>query len=512
MFMKKQFSRFIGALLATVSVQASSGIPVDTTQLTRPADTMNSVPAGILTPSSVETRLGKLTFENGMPSEDTAQRAYDNLDFQRGVNAFLDGIPLASIAALKTGLKSIGASNNALPIFANQLDSRSLFLTANTESIYGLGWLDLKATPLIVETPKNVLGFINNAAFLHVGDVGNAGPDKGKGGKYLLVGPEWNGKYNPDDYTAVYQSTSYGNWIVLRGFLGNDKGQTAVNNISNQFKVYPLGDKAKNIELLNVSGVKFNTVHSNDFDFYKEIDSMVQYEHKNFLSPERLGLLNSIGIIKGVKFNPDARMKSILTESAAVGNATARAQLFQPRNKKQFIYPDKQWFNAYGNSGYDMTRDSGGRDLDARTKFHLAFTGVSPAMDLKLVGAGSQYGIITKDQNSQSFNGSNTYRLRIRANVPAKNFWSVVLYDVQHRSMLRTDQLHPSITSYTPKLTINDDQSIDLYFGPSKPNIEGVNWIKTDPEANWFGIFRLYGPEQAWFDKTWQLNDIEKVN
>jgi len=128
------------------------------------------------------------------------------------------------------------------------------------------------------------------------------------------------------------------------------------------------------------------------------------------------------------------------------------------------------------------------------------------------VGAGSQYGIITKDQNSQSFNGSNTYRLRIRANVPAKNFWSVVLYDVQHRSMLRTDQLHPSITSYTPKLTINDDQSIDLYFGPSKPNIEGVNWIKTDPEANWFGIFRLYGPEQAWFDKTWQLNDIEKVN
>lgn len=509
--MRSILTRFVGALLTTISVQAISTDLVDTTKLSRPTDTIEDVPAGILTPNSVNTRLGTLTFENGMPSEDTAQRVYDNLDFQRGVTAFLDSIPLASIASLKSGLESIGASNSALPIVANQMDSRSLFLTANTESIYGLGWLDLKASPLVIETPENVLGFINSAAFLHVGDVGNAGPDKGKGGKYLLVGPDWSGKHNPSDYTAVYQSKSYGNWIVLRGFLGLDKGQTAVSNIANQFKVYPIEDRPKDIKLLNISGVKFNTIHSNDFDFYKEIDAMVQYEHKNFLSPERLGVLNSIGIIKGVKFDPDARMKRILTESAAVGNATARAQFFHPRNKKQFIYPDKQWFNAYGNSGYDMTLESGGRDLDARTKFHFAFTGTSPAMDLKLVGAGSQYGIITKDKNNRSFNGSKTYRLRVPANVPAKKFWSVVLYDIQHRSMLRTDQLHPSLTSYKPDLKINDDQSIDLYFGPTKPKIEDVNWIKTDPKANWLGIFRLYGPEQAWFDKTWQLNDIERV-
>ncbi len=365
---------------------------------------------------------------------------------------------------------------------------------------------------MIIETPKNVLGLINSAAFLHVGDVGNAGPDRGKGGKYLLIGPDWNGNYDADDYTAVYQTKSYGNWIVLRGFLGNDKGKVAVSNMANQFKVYPLGSPSKDIQILNVSGVKFNTIHANDFDFYHEIDALVQYEHKDFLNPERLGLLNAIGIVKGSKFDPDARMKKILIEAAAVGNATARAQFFHPRERSQFIYPDKKWFYAYGTSGYNMTRDSGGTDLEARTKFHFAFTGVSPAMDLKLVGAGSQYGIITKDKSNQSFNGSKTYRLRVPANVPVEKFWSVVLYDVQHRSMLITDQPHPSITSYTPELSVNADQSIDLYFGPTKPEIENANWVQTNPESNWFGIFRLYGPQQAWFDQTWQLNDFELID
>ena len=223
------------------------------------------------------------------------------------------------------------------------------------------------------------------------------------------------------------------------------------------------------------------------------------------------GLLNAIGIAKGKEFAPDARMQKILTEAAGVGNATARTQLFHTRNKKQFIYPDKQWFNGFGGTGYDMVLDTGGRALDARTAFHFAYTGITPAMDLKLVGAGAQYGVVVKDADGKSFKGNNGYRLRVPPRVPVKNFWSVVLYDVQHRSMLITDQRFPSITSYAENMVVNNDGSVDIYFAPEAPEGMENNWIKTDPNGNWFTVFRLYGPQQAWFDHNWQLNDIEPL-
>jgi hypothetical protein len=480
-------------------------------QYDKPEDVLENPPQDILAPDSVETRLGTLSFENGMPSEETVRLVYDNLDFQRGVSAFLNGVPVASLAAMKAGLKSVGVNNNTVALSMERLDSNSLFLTANTESIYAFSWLDVENSPLVIETPPDILGFINDAAFRYVGDVGNAGPDRGKGGKYLVVGPGWHGDYDESEYSAVYHSNSYGAWFVQRGFPGTDNGATAVRNFKQELKIYPLGTTPQNVQLLNISGVKFNTIHSSNFEIYREINSVVQSEHEGFLDQETLGILNAIGIAKGKKFAPDDRMRKILSEAAAVGNATARAQLFHTRNKKQFIYPEKQWFNGFGGTGYDMLLDTGGSALDTRTAFHFAYTGITPAMDLKLVGAGAQYGIVVKDADGNSFKGSNNYRLRVPPKVPVKNFWSVVVYDVQHRSMLITDQKFPSITSNAESIRMNDDGSMDIYFAPEAPEGMENNWIKTDPNGNWFTVFRLFGPQQAWFDQTWQLNDIERV-
>jgi len=499
----------ITSILMSLLSGASSA--AEYSQYHKPKGVIENVPQDILTPDSIETRLGTLSFENGMPSEETVKLVYDNLDFQRGVSAFLNGVPVASLAAMKAGLKSVGANNSTVVISMGGLDSHSLLLTANTESIYAFSWLDVKKSPLVIETPPNILGFIDDAAFRYVGDVGNAGPDRGKGGKYLLIGPDWHGDYDKSEYSAVYQSSSYGVWFVQRGFPGTDNGAIAVRNFEQKLKIYPLGTAPQGVQLLNVSGVKFNTIHSSNFEIYQEINSVVQYEHEGFLDRETLGVLNAIGIAKGKEFAPDARMQKILTEAAAVGNATARTQLFHTRNKKQFIYPEKQWFNGFGGTGYDMVLDTGGRALDARTAFHFAYTGITPAMDLKLVGAGAQYGVVVKDADGKSFKGSNGYRLRVPPGVPVKNFWSVVLYDVQHRSMLITDQKFPSITSYAENMMVNDDGSVDIYFAPEAPEGMENNWIKTDPNGNWFTIFRLYGPQQAWFDQTWQLNDIEPL-
>ncbi|MGB5054370.1 MAG: DUF1254 domain-containing protein, partial [Nitrospirales bacterium] len=296
------------------------------------------IPETISTPDSVETnRLGTLEFVDGFPTDDTTQKVYDNLDFMRGVEAFLNALPGASVEAARVGFASQGASDNqTVLMMENLMDSKSLFLTPNTESVYSMMWLDTKQGQLVLETPPNVLGVIDDHWFQYVGDVGNAGPDRGKGGKFLLLPPGYTGKV-PEGY-HVFRSPTFGNLFFWRGFLDNGSTTTAVNNTKQFTKVYRLSE-AENppkMKFINVSGKAFNTIHANDFHFYEEVNDIVQYEPNEAFHSETLGLLAAIGIEKGKPFAPDARMKTILTESVAVGNATARAIIFRTRMKEAY--------------------------------------------------------------------------------------------------------------------------------------------------------------------------------
>jgi hypothetical protein len=470
------------------------------------------IPASITTPDSVETRIGTLEFFDGFPDDATTQTVYDNLDFMRGVDVFLNAVPGASAEAIRTGWASQGADNNqTLLIMENLMDSKSLFLTPNTESIYSMAWLDTSEGPLVIETPPNVLGIIDDHWFKYVGDFGNAGPDKGKGGKYLLLSPGYEGEV-PEGY-FVLRSPTYGNLMFFRGFLENGSTKTAVANSKKYFKVYSLAD-AKNpppMKFINVSGREFNTIHANDFHFYEEIDAIVQYEPNEALNAETLGLLASIGIEKGKEFAPDARMKKILTEAVAVGNATARALTFRPRIDGVYYFPDRKWFTSFPGGSYEFLTQPGVRNLDARVLFHYYATGITPAMALKMVGIGSQYAAATTDSEGKPLDGSKTYKIHLPPNIPARNFWSFVVYDNQTRSMLQTDQQFPSISSLKQGVVINPDSSVDVWFGPEAPEGHEANWVQTVPGKGWNVLLRLYGPEQAWFDKTWKPGDFELV-
>src|SRR5580700_3853248 len=145
------------------------------------------IPSSIATPDSVETRLGTLKFTDGFPDDATVQKVYDNLDFQRGVQAFLAAEPAASLAAMRRGIRGFGPANQTVLIFETLADSRSLYLTANTESIYAMAWIDLKSGPIVIESPPDTLGLVDDFWFGYVTDLGNAGPDRGKGGKFLFL-------------------------------------------------------------------------------------------------------------------------------------------------------------------------------------------------------------------------------------------------------------------------------------------------------------------------------------
>ena len=470
------------------------------------------IPAQIRTPDSVETRLGTLRFFDGFPDDATVEAIYDNLDFQRGVQAFLTAMPGASVYALREGFRSQGADNQTVLVMETLMDSKSLFLTPNSESVYNLMWLDLKGGPLVLETPPNVLGIIDDHWFNYVGDVGNAGPDRGKGGKFLLLPPGYEGEV-PAGY-FVFRSATFGNLFFWRGFLVNGDPRPAVENTRRFAKVYPLAQAANPpaMKFVDVSGVPFNTIHANDFSFFEEIDHLVQEEPAAALNPETLGLLAAIGIEKGKPFAPDARMKRILSEAAAVGNATARALVFRSRLKEAYFYPNSAWCTPFVGGSHEFLSQPGVRNLDARAFFFYYATGITPAMAMKMVGVGAQYAVAFVDSEGRPFDGSRTYKVHLPPGIPAKDFWSFVLYDNQTRSMLQTDARFPSLGSQAKGLVANADTSVDVWFGPVAPAGHESNWIQTVPGKGWSAILRLYGPLQPWFDKSWKPGEIERVS
>ncbi len=195
---------------------------------------------------------------------------------------------------------------------------------------------------------------------------------------------------------------------------------------------------------------------------------------------------------------------------SASNRTTARALLLRPRNKSAFYYEDSQWFTAFIGGDYQWLIDKGneGRNLDARTAFFYGYTLNTPAMVLKMVGAGSQYAVAATDQDGNYLDGNKNYRLHIPPNVPAKDFWSVVLYDPQTRSELQTSQPFPSKNNKRDKIEINTDGSVDLYFGQQPPEGMESNWIQTVPGKGWWAILRLYGPLDPWFDETRRPDEI----
>ena len=471
------------------------------------------IPPEIMTPDTVETSIGTLKFFDGVPTSETVEMVYDNLDRMRGVEAFLNAMPGASIYALVKGQQSVGAiENHQVVVTEYLLDSNPLFLTGNTSTLYVAPSITTKKDgPMVLEVPAGILGAVNDMWFRYVEDVGPAGPDKGQGGKYLLLPPGYDGDI-PDGYFIVRPKT-YRVWIFMRGSIA--KGlEAAVRNIKENLRIYPLAqkDNPPQMEFINGSKQPFNTIHANNFHFYEEIHALIQEERMEMLDPETRGLLASIGIVKGKPFNPDVRMKKLLTEAVAIGNATARSIVWYPRVDGAMIYPDTEsaWMMAYAGKDVFFLKD-GARNLDARVMFHYPYTGVTPAMAVTRPGLGSDYGMAYLDSKKQILDGSKTYKLHLPPNVPVNDFWAVTIYDTQTRSQLQSSQPFPTVGSQSKGFQQNSDGSYDIYFAPEPPQGMENNWLQTIPGKSWFAILRLYGPLEAWIDQTWRPGEIKLV-
>ena len=513
--------------------------------------TSADIPAGIAIPNEVDTRLGKLTFVDGAPSDDTVEKVYDNLDFVHALEAYMNGYQLASLKAMHEGMLAAGVEDNGgVLMFSELMDSQSLFLTANADTIYYIFVLNLKDGPIVVETPPDALGLFDDFWFQHVIDFGRPGPDRGQGGTFLLLPPGYDGPL-PDSGYHVATSTS--NFVIAfgRSFLTDNDPKPTVKIIKDRLKIYPYtpggygtsiatllegqvpGGKPaaiKPVHYVEGTGLYINTLPPSDHTYFDMLDKIVQEEPSGVISKEIVGSFAAIGIVKGQEFKPDARMQKILKDTANVACATGRALNWRFTEKDGWgFYPGSAWYNMLWQGGYNyetpppaVTKDgikpyppTGYRMLNARFGFFAVATGVTPAMCMRLTDVGSQYLIAGVDADKNYFDGGKLYKCTLPPNIPENNFWSFTVYDNQTRSMLRTPQRYPRAGSQTypsPAAVPNADGSTDIYFGPEAPKGKESNWIQTVPGKGWFTILRLYSPLQAYFEKTWQVGEIELVD
>lgn len=474
------------------------------------------IPEGIITPDTVETSIGTLEFTDGVPSRETADKAYDFMDTARAADAFLKGMPGASVAALIEGAHEIGAVEaHQVMLFDGLMNAKSLFLTGNSATVYVIPDLDLKRDgPTVIEAPQGLLGAANDGFFRFIDNI--------TGGKYLFLPPGYEGEV-PEGYT-VYRPDTYRVWVFLRKTPANKSVENvskAANEIREGLKVYRLAD-AENppaMEWFSGTDKDFNTIHYNNAEFYDHMNEVIQYEAPGFLTPEIRGLFASLGIKKGKEFNPDDRMKAILADGVAIGNAQARSIVWYPRLDMNMggaqIYPDTDsaWNMAYsGRNVFFNGEDGGTMSTDARVMFHYPYTAVTPVMAAPRLGKGSDYGIAYLDGDKQPFDGAQTYKITLPADAPVANFWAVTIYDTQTRSMLQTDQKNAGIDSLQDGLRYNRDGSIDIYFAPKAPPGFQNNWVQTVPGKSWFTILRMYGPLEEWIDQSWRPSEIIPID
>ena len=458
----------------------------------------------------MESRLGSFKFRNGFPSFQAAADLRDALTLSRAVDVYLAQMPAVSWLHVWKGVAAAGdAQPNQMVVWESLMDAQTTLLTGNCETVYGLISFDLKRDgPVVIELPPMLLGGFTDVWQRPIGDVGPTGTDKGNGGRFLLLPPNYR-ETPPDGYIAL-RSRAYRASLGVRGFLVDGKADHAVA-LMKSTRVYALRDAASppGMHFINGSHQEIDTIFADNYLYFEDLAELIASEPEDAISaPERFALA-SIGIEKYKPYKPNAERRAVLADAARVGSAMARVNTFASNDPERIVYSDRKWEWLFIGGSAEFT-SQGYVNTDRRAAFAYAAIGMSPAMVEKIVGGGSQYLWTPRDAEGDYLDGANFYRLHIPAEIPVKNFWSVVVYDAESRSMLRNGQKYPSHSAYTDP-AINDDGSIDLYFGPKAPPEHTRNWIATVPGKGWFPLFRFYGPLDQFFDKSWKLSDIERI-
>lgn len=463
---------------------------------------------GALAQETIDSRIGELAFESGYPTDETVQKLYDEMDFQRASQAYLWGIPAVGINEWRKAHFDVFGGKNGEMLSYLDFQEKLGVLTPNFTTPYIITVIDLEESgPFVLELPAGAMaGMILDIWQRVLADLGVVGPYAGKGGKFLIL-PPGHEKVEAEGYHVV-ESPSRTVFVGVR-LLDSDR-EKAIAELVPGIETYAWSPDGTGeaMPVRHAGNKEWSQMPPHGMDYWASLDEVVQREPVMERDRLILGQLRTLGIEKGQPFAPDERQQRILADGAVVGEAMAKANTSDKRVEPLF-WPDTHWKHALV-VATDQRAENYDQFDERAAWFYEAVT-VSKAMLTETPGVGQRYIAAYKDADGDWLSGENTYMLHVPADPPAKGFWSVTVYDEATRQMPVTEQGRPDISSRKDDIVANEDGSIDVYFGPEAPEGHETNWVQTNPGEGWFTYFRFYGPTEAFFDKSWALPDIAKV-
>jgi hypothetical protein len=466
-------------------------------------------PKTVLAPTN-ENATPSYTFNEGYATGDTAQKAYDDNDLNRAIEAYKFFYPTVSGHAIFLENERLGIVPNK--VFGTlEGQPRHVGFTYNSDTPYAPMLMDLSNGPMVIELPPGPLICIAmDVNQLWIADLGLPGPSAGKGDKVVFLPPGYKGK--PPAGYRVANSPSNTMLVGIRSLpvSGDVAGAIALIKTA---KVHPLNGTTE-LKWLDLTGPPEDTTPlrwENNIQFWQQLYSVVNSEPANPIFHHWYGELAALGMEKGKPFIPDARMTAILEKAAKVGNGQMRVESFNDRRPDRIVWPDRKWEWAALRFEDGDFNTANYNDLVARDKWFYQAIGASPAMFKRDPTAGSLYWLGLRDNNGNTLDGGKSYKLTVPQPVPGKLFWSVTVYDTDTRSQVVTDQGKAALRSLFETKDVSKTQPTELYFGPTAPAGHENQWIKTIPNKGWFVYFRVYGPQQAAFDGSWKPGDFEEV-
>lgn len=458
--------------------------------------------------------------KNSTKKSSTESSNQKNIDYQikvqRATQAAIWGMPAVGMWDIQTSIrKDLGGDVGDIVYFTKPMTSRHGFLTANDVTPYVIAALTTKDGPLVVEVPAasdkaSYFGTFVNAWDTPIADVGPSGDDKGNGGKYLFLPPNYEGNV-PDGY-LVYRPNTYGINLAFRPISENDGTLEEAVAYAKTLKTYKLSE-AQNppkTRYINAYPEAWNTLPAYDITYFQDLAAMINYEPVLEYNKAMMGLLASIGIEKGKPFNPDKETTRALEEGLKLAYASMQNYFISPGKAMTSYWKNSQWQGLKFPKGQPeagfpfITEDR--VLIDERAGGAYFWLTYLP----KKLGSDSFYLMDLRDKDDKLFDGSSAYRLRIPKDTPAKDFWSVTVYSMKTKGFVEGADRVGLSSKNKETMKLNDDGSVDVYFAPKAPAGLESNWIPTGED--FFLIFRLYGPDKPLFDKSWTLGDVEKVD
>jgi hypothetical protein len=439
----------------------------------------------------------------------------DKVTYGRALETAIWAMPLMNMEAMRQAYRDAGVQNNDIAYFSPLQNWQYQIATPNNTTPYVMAFYDLSDGPLVIDIPSEtedtkLFGTMMDAWQRPIEDVGGAGFDKGKGGKYLLLPPNHDGEI-PTDYFSYEHSTNLG-YILLRPIIqdNSESNLLIAEKFTKQINIYPLAEAVSPTanNYVNVSGMSEleNAISVFDETYYQRLHSILQEELVAEADLSMMGMLKSIGIEIGKPYATTEAQKTIFASAAL----DARDYMLEQYHDALIapFYEGKSWTSILTpgtvESGFSFKFPT---YLDYNNRGALYY---AVCTSVKTFGAATFYLGDAKDNTGEWLDGGKTYKMNVPANVPAKNFWSVMAYNLESAAWIK-NVLKVGVASSDKGLEVNEDGSIDIYFGPEAPEGKEANWTPTKAGERFFLLFRFYGPEKSAMDKTYQLNDLVEI-